>query len=162
MSSKTQANYSATYGYKYGDKLVSITSNFPNEGNVGRAADSRESPDSKRRVGCAGVIVVAVLSLALLYCVISEVGQFLREKHIALPTLILDGHEWTEGAEVYIDGYFAGTMWRKFWKSPGMTEFCLQLLPGPHEVRIHKQGHNDVTLTIELPPSPSECYELVP
>jgi len=34
MTSKAQGSYSATYAYRYGDKLVSITSNFPGEGNV--------------------------------------------------------------------------------------------------------------------------------
>ena len=34
MTSKAQGSYSATYAYKYGDKLASVTSNFPDEGTV--------------------------------------------------------------------------------------------------------------------------------
>ena len=34
LTSKTQGSYSATYTYRYGGKLYSVTSDFPGEGNV--------------------------------------------------------------------------------------------------------------------------------
>jgi RHS repeat-associated protein len=34
MTSKTDGTYSATYAYRYGDKLYSVTSDFPSEGTV--------------------------------------------------------------------------------------------------------------------------------
>src|SRR5690606_13972874 len=34
QTSKTQGSQSATYGYRYGSKLYSVTSNFPDEGSV--------------------------------------------------------------------------------------------------------------------------------
>jgi len=46
MNTKAQGFYSATYAYKYDDKLASVTSNFPNEGNV---TYGYWTPDGKRR-----------------------------------------------------------------------------------------------------------------
>ena len=34
MTSKTQGSYTASYAYRYGGRLYSVTSNFPDEGNV--------------------------------------------------------------------------------------------------------------------------------
>jgi len=45
MISKDQASYDATYEYRYGDKLYSVTSDFPGEGNV----EYDYGSDGKRR-----------------------------------------------------------------------------------------------------------------
>jgi hypothetical protein len=40
MAGKTQGSYAATYGYRFGDKLKSATSNFPGETASGNCWDS--------------------------------------------------------------------------------------------------------------------------
>ena len=34
MTAKSDGTYSATYAYRYGNKLASVTSDFPSEGNA--------------------------------------------------------------------------------------------------------------------------------
>jgi len=50
MTSKSDGTYSATYAYRYGDKLYSITSDFPSEGNATYQYDGA----GKRRQRTAG------------------------------------------------------------------------------------------------------------
>ena len=50
MTSKSDGTYSATYAYRYGDKLYSVTSDFPSEGNATYQYDGA----GKRRQKTAG------------------------------------------------------------------------------------------------------------
>ena len=50
MTSKSDGTYSATYAYRYGNKLASVTSNFPSEGNATYQYDGA----GKRRQRTAG------------------------------------------------------------------------------------------------------------
>ncbi|MCF6283610.1 MAG: RHS repeat-associated core domain-containing protein [Candidatus Hydrogenedentes bacterium] len=50
LTSKTQGSYSATYAYRYGGKLYSVTSDFPGESNV----TYETGGDEKRRSRVAG------------------------------------------------------------------------------------------------------------
>ena len=50
MTSKSDGTYSATYAYRYGDKLYSVTSDFPSEGNATYQYDGA----GKRRQRTAG------------------------------------------------------------------------------------------------------------